>query len=52
MPEDPAEPDGALEGTTVTMALFLPLQLSYESEEIGPDLTHTPLVLTGACGIV
>ena len=52
MPKDTTEPDGALEGTTVTVVLLQPLQPSYESEEVGPDLTCILTVLAGACGIV
>lgn len=51
VPTDPAGPDGGLEGTTVTMVLFLPLQPGYESEEVGPDLACIPPVITGARGI-
>lgn len=47
MGEDPAEPDGGLEKTTVTVALFLLLWPSYESEEVGPDLVCILPVLTG-----
>lgn len=52
MPKDPAEPDEALEGTTVTVVLFLPLQPSPESEEVGPDLPRILPVLASTCGIV
>lgn len=48
MPKDPAKPDGA----TIDTVLFLPLQPSHESEEIGPDLTCILPILAGACGIV
>lgn len=51
MCENPAEPDGGSEGTTVTVALSLLLWPSYESEEVGPDLACILPVLTGACGI-
>lgn len=36
----------------MTVASLLPFQPSYESEEVGPDLTCILPVLAGACGIV
>lgn len=41
-----------MEGTTVMVVLLLLLHPSYESEEIGPDLTCILPALAGACGIV
>lgn len=52
MSKDLAELDGALKGTTVMEVLFLPLQPSFESEKIGPDLPCFLLVPARACHIV
>ena len=47
-----AEPYGALEGSPVMVVLFLPLQPSYESEKVGPDLPCNLTVPAGTCHIV
>lgn len=52
MPKDSAETHGALEGATVMVVLFLPLQPSYESEKVGPDLPWILPVHAGTCHIV
>lgn len=41
-----------MEGTTVMVVLLLLLHPSYESEEIGPDLTCILPALAAACGII